>query len=51
MMDLIPDIISELLFMLSDCHSLQGPFDWVDNSRRIRRYFTRVCSLAAFSIS
>lgn len=29
MLDLIPDIISELLFMPSDCHSLQGSFDCV----------------------
>lgn len=36
--NLITDVVSEPLSISSDCRSLQGPFNWVDNSQRIRRY-------------
>lgn len=52
-MNFTTDVFREPLFMPSDYHSLQGPFNWVGNSRRIRRYLTRVCclDLAAFFTS
>lgn len=41
-MNFITDVDSEPLSMSSGCHSFHDPSNWVDNSRRIRKYWTRV---------